>query len=183
MPITIHVPDREYLDEKTNEFFTIKGRDLVLEHSLLSISKWESRWHKSYLSDGPKDQIEVLDYIRCMTITPNVDPATYSNLSKENFEKIQRYINNPMTATTFSSLDNKKGRPNGKKVTNEEIYYWMIAAGVPFECEKWHINRLMTLIRVCGINESPKKKMKAKDIRSQYQALNKARRARTGGKG
>lgn len=182
MPTTITIPSREYLDERTNEFVYVEGKTLTLEHSLLSISKWESRWHKSYLTEGPGTPTEQLDYVRCMTITPNVNLLVYSGMTAENWEKINNYINDPMTATTFHNLNEKNSRFR-KKITNEEIYSWMVALEIPFECEKWHINRLMTLIKICNIRNQPAKKMNQNEVRNQYKALNEARRAKMGSKG
>lgn len=172
----------EYFDQKTSEFITVKPQTIQLEHSLVSIAKWESKWHKPYLGDKPKTVEEEMDYIRCMTVTQNVDPLAYSSITGEQLKKIHSYISDTMTATWFSNTQ-KRGNTKGEAVTAELIYYWMIEAGVPFECQKWHLNRLLTLIRVCNIKNSPAKKMSKKDIYKQNAALNAARRKKLGTSG
>lgn len=171
----------EYYDEVKNEFVTVKGQTLQLEHSLVSLAKWESKWCKPFLSKQEKTFEETMDYIKCMTITPNVDPAVYSRLSKQQIQEINDYIAAPMTATYFSK-GTEQGR-SGEQVTNELIYYWMIKANVPFSCEKWHLNRLLTLIRVCNIKEQPAKKMSKRATASRYAQLNAARRQQLGTSG
>lgn len=164
--LQIYVPEREYYDPKTNKFFTVKGKALQLEHSLVSMSKWEAKWKKYYLTNkaGMSGE-EFLDYIRCMTLTQNVDPMVYRNLTKENLTAILDYIKDPMTATTFSEEKNKP--KNNKNISTEEIYYWMIALNIPMECQKWHFNRLYTLIKICSIrNSTAKKKTKSERINS-----------------
>jgi len=180
----IDVNGGEFFNEETNEFIQIKPKTLVMEHSLLSISKWEAKWKKPFLSEeGKRTQDEYLDYIRCMTVTPNVDPLLYTCLSSDNYEQIKKYIDDPHTATTFKSLANNG--PNRQRiVTSELIYYWMVAYNIPTEYEKWHLNRLMTLIRICGIENNPKKKkMGRQAIYEQNRELNAARRAKYHTKG
>ena len=172
--LQITIPDTELYDERKGEFVSVKGQTLQLEHSLVSLSKWESKWCKSFLSNSNKTDEEVLDYIRCMTITQNVDPDIYNYLSPDNIVKINKYIEAPMTATYFSEDNSKKG--GREVVTSELIYYWMIALNIPFKCEKWHLNRLLTLIRVCNIKNSPPKKRSRKEILSRNAALNAARK-------
>lgn len=178
--LTIVVPECEYFDEEKSEFVHTKECTLQLEHSLLSLSKWESKWRKPFLSTDNKTDEEILDYIRCMTITQNVDKSVYYRLSRENIEKINEYINLPMTATTFSD---KNGPRNTQIITNEIIYYWMISLNIPFECQKWHLNRLLTLVKVCSIKNSPPKKMSKKEISNRNRALNASRRKALGTKG
>jgi hypothetical protein len=161
-------------DEKTETFVPPKVQVLQLEHSLVSLSKWESKWCKPFLNGKPKTDEEVTDYIKFMTLTQNVDPEVYDHLSAYDLDKIEKYIDAPMTATTFS--EDGKGKANREIVTAEIIYYWMIALNVPFECQKWHLNRLITLIRVCNIKNTPAKKMNKKDILSRNAKLNAARR-------
>lgn len=179
--LSIKIPSVEYYDEANNIFCESKECILQLEHSLVSISKWESKWHKPFLSDSKKTYDEIIDYVKCMTITQNVDPLVYSFISKEAFDKIEKYIDDPMTATKFSDNNNK----NGKKeiVTSEIIYYWMISFNIPFECQKWHINRLLTLIRVCNIKNQPKKKMSKSELMTRNRALNASRRKALNTKG
>lgn len=168
-------------DEKKEEFVEPKTVTLQLEHSLVSLSKWESKWCKPFLSNPNMTGEESLDYIKCMTITKNVNPEVYDHLTKENVDAVIAYINAPMTATTFS--DDRKNRANKEIVTAELIYYWMVAYNIPFECQKWHLNRLLTLVRVCGIKNSPPKKRTKNEIMRNNAALNAARRARMHSKG
>ena len=170
----IVVKGREFFDERTEEFVSTKDTVLCLEHSLISVSKWESKWHKPFLSTQNKTEEEMLDYIRCMTITQNVDNNVYYGLSQDNLMEIKNYMEDPMTATWFNDKNNPKSKQ--KSVTTELIYYWMISLGIPIELEKWHLNRLLTLIRVCNLENAPKKKMKRGDILKQNTALNQARR-------
>ncbi len=172
--LIVTIPAVEMFDDKSQEFFTLKEQTLQLEHSLVSLSKWESKWCKPFLTNENKTLEETLDYIKCMTITQNVDQTVYSRLNKENIDQINNYIQAPMTATTFYN-DTQKGR--GKEtITSELIYYWMISLNIPMECQKWHLNRLLTLIRVCNIKNTPPKKRSRKDIINQYAALNAARK-------
>lgn len=171
--LKIVVKEGECFDEKTSQISYAKETVLHLEHSLISLSKWESKWHKSFLDDN-KTEEEMLDYIRCMTIMQNVDPSVYMHLSTENMKEIKAYLDDPMTATTFN--DNKRPRSKQKKTTAELIYYWMITLQIPVEFEKWHLNRLLTLIRVCNIENAPKKKMKKGDVLKQNAMLNEQRK-------
>ena len=167
----------EYYDEIKEEFFTKPGTNeqtLQLEKSLVSLSKWESKWCRPFLSSPPATVEETIDYIKCMTITKNVDPAVYNNLTEENIKQIKEYINAPMTATTF--YEEKGVKRNKETVTSELIYYWMISLQIPSDYEKWHINRLLTLIRVCNIKNQPPKKRSRREIMSRNAALNAARK-------
>ena len=179
--LTIIVPEREYFDEKTNSFGLIKETSLAMEHSLVSISKWESKWHKPFFGKEPKTNEETLDYLRCMTLTQNVNPDIYNFLTEENITEIENYIENPMTATWFS--EDKNTAKSRETVTSELIYYWMIGFNIPMECQKWHINRLLTLIRICNIKNAPPKKMSKSEIYSRNKALNDARRKMLNTKG
>ena len=171
----------EIWDEKNEEFIEPKTVSLQLEHSLVSISKWESKWHKPFLSKEPKTVEETIDYIKCMTLTQNVKSEVYDHFSKENIEEINAYIDDPKTATTFSK-DRKSARSR-EIITSELIYYWMIALNIPFECQKWHLNRLLTLIRVCEVKNTPGKKMSQREVLNQYAAINAANRKRFNTKG
>ena len=171
----------EIWDEKNEEFIEPKTASLQLEHSLVSISKWESKWHKPFLSKEPKTVEETVDYIKCMTLTQNVKSEVYDHLSKENIEEINAYIDDPKTATTFSK-DRKSARSR-EIITSELIYYWMVALNIPFECQKWHLNRLLTLIRVCEVKNTPGKKMSQREVLNQYAAINAANRKRFNTKG
>lgn len=178
--LVLTVPASEYYDVRTNEFVYFKEQTLKLEHSLLSLAKWESKWGKPFLSTDNKTPAEMLDYFRCMTINENVDPHVYERLSRENQEAINNYINAPMTATTFSD---KQGPKSREIVTAEIIYYWMVSMGIPFECQKWHLNRLFALIKVCSIKNAPSKKMSKGEIMRRNHALNAARRNSLGSRG
>lgn len=172
--LLVETPERELFNEATNEFLLVKREAWTIEHSLLSLSKWEAKWCKPFLSKDPKSTEEIIDYIRCMTVTPNVAHHVYHQLSVENLQRIEAYINAPMTATWFS--DKPKGPPGRETITAEIIYYWMISLGIPFECQKWHLNRLLTLIRVCNLKNQPAKKQNRKEMLSSRAALNAARR-------
>lgn len=177
----IVIQEGEFFDEKTEEFLKVKKQTLQLEHSLVSLSKWESKWHKAFLGRDEKSIDETIDYIRCMTLNKNIDPKVYSLLTKENIKEINDYIGDPMTATTFNDRGNKKA--TREIITSELIYYWMIALNIPFECQKWHLNRLLTLIRICNIKNQPSKKMGKHEIMSRNAALNAARRKQLNSKG
>lgn len=179
--LQITIPSRELWDEVKNEFITTKEQVLQLEHSLVSVSKWEAKWCKTFLSKKEKTNEETIDYIKCMTITQNVNPEVYKYLSTENIDQIQEYISSPMTATWFS--DGNSGSTNHEQVTSELIYYWMIAYNIPFECQKWHLNRLMTLIRVCDIKNKPAKKMSKGELMARNASLNAARRKQLNSRG
>jgi hypothetical protein len=173
-------PKREFFNEATNKFYytqATKEQKLQLEHSLISLSKWESKWHKPFLSKKEKKTDEqIRDYVRCMSLTQNVDPNIFNNLSSENITEITDYINDPMTATWFRK--DKTEAPSRETVTSELIYYWMISLNIPFECQKWHLNRLLTLIQVCNIKNAPSKKVNKSEILARNHALNAERRAK-----
>lgn len=179
--LQITIPGAEYFDDAKQEFVYEKEQTLQLEHSLVSLSKWESKWKKAFLSGKDKSYEETLDYIKCMTITKNVNPSVYSRLSSKNLEQINSYISDPMTATYFPKDETKKN--SREVVTSELIYYWMIAMNVPPEYQKWHLNRLLSLIRVCEIKNAPPKKMGRKELMSRNAALNAARRKRLNTRG
>lgn len=179
--LRLQIPAVDMWDEQQECFIVSDERTLCLEHSLVSLSKWESKWNKPFLSKDAKTQEETIDYIRCMTIGEELDRDVYDNLSSENIEKINKYINAAMTATTFSNTPGRGGR--NSIITAEIIYHWMIALQIPSDYENWHLNRLMTLIRVCEAKNSPGKKMsKGETMRRQAQ-LNAARRQKLNSKG
>ena len=188
--LELKIMPKEGWDSVKNEFVTTKQMTICLEHSLVSISKWESKYKKPFLSTD-KNEIEIRDYIKMMTITQNVDPNIYGLLGEEEFSKINEYIADPMTATWFNEKNPgavASSRPNKQIITSELIYYWMKSYQIPFECQKWHLNRLLTLIRICNVEESKANgknggKMSKRDILSQNRALNAARRERLGTKG
>lgn len=178
--LRVEIPESEYFNEATSEFINIKGQTLTLEHSLISISKWESKWHKPFLGRDQKTTEEALDYVRCMTINHGVDPLVYLSIRPKQFEEINTYIEDKQTATWF----NERGtRPSREIITSEIIYYWMISLQIPLECEKWHLNRLLALIKVCNIKNGSSKKMSKKEILSQNRSLNDLRRKQLGTNG
>lgn len=181
--LTIEIPiSPEGWDEAKQEFVESRTQTLQLEHSLISLSKWESKWHKPFLSTKEMTDEETLDYIKCMTLTKNVKPDVYNHITRENMNEVVNYISDPMTATTF--YKDNKGANNRETVTSELIYYWMIASNIPFDpCRKWHLNRLITLIRVCGIKNTPPKKRSRREIMSRNAALNASRRQQMNSKG
>lgn len=168
-------------DEEKEEFVIPTSKVLNLEHSLVSLSKWESRWCKPFFSREEKTAEELLDYIQMMNVTPDVTPEVWNNLTQENIHDIRAYIDAPMTATTFG----QESRPTNSReiITSELIYYWMIALQIPFECQYWHLNRLLTLIRVCNVKNAPPKKHSKGDLMRRNAALNAQRRARLNSKG
>ena len=172
--LQLTIPSVELWDESKQEFLYMKERTLQLEHSLVSLSKWESKWHKPFLTKEAKTIEETIDYIRCMTLTQNVDPEGYKYITDENIKQVNAYIDDPMTATWFS--DEKKGKSSSEQITAELIYYSMVALQIPIKCEKWHLNRLITLIKVCDIKSRPPKKMSKREAINRTRALNGARR-------
>ena len=168
-------------DEARQEFVKPEVKTLQLEHSLVSLSKWESKWCKPFLSKDEKTAEETIDYIKCMTITQNVDPDVYNHLTPENIIAVNKYIEAPMTATTFG--EDKSAKTNREIITAEIIYYWMIAQNIPMKCEKWHLNRLLALVRVCNIKNAPPQKHSKGDIMRRNAALNEARRKQFNSRG
>ena len=175
--LILEIPETELFDESNDRFVYIKSQTVKLEHSLISISKWESKWEKPFLNKDKKTKEEILDYIQCMFVNPAQDKNVVLAFSSKDIDKIIKYINASMTATTvtfFGKDPYKKSKE--ETVTSELIYYWMITAGIPFECEKWHINRLFALLKICSAKNAPKKKM-TKDMAQSQAALNAKRRA------
>ena len=179
--LEITIPAIELWNEEKQEFVNKKEQTIQLEHSLVSLSKWESKWCKSFLYTKKKTFEETLDYIKCMTITQNVSDDVYTRLTNQNIEDINNYIAAPMTATVF--YDNKNTNGKSETVTAELIYYWMISLNIPFECQKWHLNKLLTLIRVCNVKNTPPKKMSKRELMSRNAAMNAARRKRLNTRG
>lgn len=181
--VTIPAIKTELFDESTDEFIVVnlKAQDLQLEHSLVSLSKWEAEYKKPFIGREDKSLKETLDYIRCMTLTQNVSPEVYQYIPKGILEEIGTYMDAPMTATTFNNRD--KSRNQGEVITSEIIYYWMVSLNIPFECQKWHLNRLLALIQVCNAKNAPPKKMGQQEIAERNKALNAARRKKLQTKG
>ena len=181
--LKILIPGKEDWDEANQCFIYSKDTVLNLKHSLVSIAKWETNWNISFLDKFGKKETtveQVLDYIRCMTINQNIDPNVYKCLTNKNVEDVFTYIGSSMTATTFS--DHLK--PGRKRiVTSELVYSWMIDFGVPFQCEKWPFDRLITLLRVCEAEHREHKKgstssamKRNRDIKQRNRARKAARR-------
>jgi hypothetical protein len=173
--LKVIIPSIEFFDEGKNSFFNSKEYELQLEHSLVSLAKWESTWHKPFLIKENKTDEETIDYIKAMTITQNVDPQAYTLIKQPVIDKILNYINDPMTATT---INKQKEVTKSGIVTAEIIYYWMVTFNIPFDCQKWHLNRLLTLIDVCNIKNTPVKKRSKKEIYEQNRAINESRKAK-----
>jgi hypothetical protein len=172
--LTIHLQSQEFFDEEKSEFVTVPGVDLELEHSLVSLSKWESIYEKPFLGKDKKTTEEILGYVRAMIVSENVPEGALSLLTEDDFDKINDYIEAKMTATWFSD---KKTPPSREVITSELIYYWMISFNIPLSCENWHLNRLFTLIRVCSTKNQPEKKMSKRELMARNRALNEQRRA------
>lgn len=178
--LNLKLNETEFYDEEKSEFVTISSRTIQLEHSLVAISKWESKWHKSFLSSRDKTDEEILDYILCMSPDDSLDKTTILGITRSQLDEIAAYIEDSMTATVFYEA---KSAPSREIITNEIIYYWMVAFNIPFECQHWHVNRLLTLIKVCSIKSQPEKKMSQAEIMARNRALNEARRKKLGTKG
>lgn len=183
--LKIVIPATDEFDPENNMFYKTKETTLTLEHSLVALSKWESKWKVPFLNNESMTADQFRDYVRCMTITQNVDPLVYYALTQENTNDILKYMEDPMTATKINDKNLPRNGPQrgSKVITAELIYYWMTALNIPFECQKWHLNRLMTLIKVASIEQQPPKKMSKRDIMAQNKSLNAARRARMMSKG
>lgn len=171
----------ELFDEVKEEFLDVEPVVLQLEHSLISLSKWESKHKVPFLSTSDKTTQQTMDYIECMILNPDFPPEVLALLSREDFEKINDYIESSESATTFGKMPKTPGR--GETITAELIYYWMVAFTIPFECERWHLNRLFALIRICNIKNQKPKKMSRQELSRQYHDLNQKRKAELGTSG
>lgn len=179
MSLVLTISPKEFYNENTKEFVTLEEKTIELEHNLISLSKWEAKHHKPFLGDEQLTENEMLDYIKCMC-TEDVDDVYFLSLSMENVKKLKEYINDPMTATKFYSNNPRKTK---EPITSELIYYWMIAQNIPVQFEHWHLNRLLTLIRLCGVKQEPHKKMSQSEIMRQNARLNAQRRAKLHSRG
>lgn len=177
--LEITIPANEFYLSEVAQFISTPTRTIKLEHSLVSISKWESKWKKPFLGESKKTQSEYLDYIKCMTITQNVDALTYKALTEDNMQAIADYMLDPMTATTVRDT---KGKKNRETLTAEVIYYYMISLNIPIEFQKWHINRLMMLIKVVNAKQNPPKVNK-REAYNRRKQLNAERRQKLNSKG
>lgn len=179
--LEITIPDKEFYDEKNEVFIPKKGATIRLEHSLVSISKWEAKWKVPFISKTEKTREQIIDYIKFMTLTQNVDPDVYMILTQENINDISSYIEDPMTASWVNDLDDKKH--SNEQVTSELIYWWMTQLRIPWEAQKWHLNRLLMLIRIGNIKSQPPKKMSKAAILARNKRLNEERRRKYNSKG
>lgn len=178
--LTTTIVLEEAYDEAKQKFVIIKGFDLELEHSLVSLSKWESRFEKPFLSSKDRTEEEMIFYIECMIQNQKIPGGLFSKFSQKNIDQINEYITSNQTATWFGAQPEK---PNREVITAELVYYWMIALNIPFECQYWHFNRLMTLIKVCNAKNAPPKKMSKREAMEKQRELNAQRRAQMGSKG
>lgn len=181
--LKVYIPPMEFFDPSNEMFYKFDGQMLTLEHSLVSISKWESKWKIPFLSEDTKTNEQSADYIRCMTLTQNVDPLCYKAIPVNVLKEVQEYIDDPMTATTFFELEDPEKPKNTnvktRKITSELIYYWMVAFNIPFDpCQKWHFNRLMTLIRIAGEKNKPETKADKEALARKRKLLNAQRKAK-----
>lgn len=187
--LEIVIPEQHYeiFDDENEEFLPpvdIKETKIQIEHSLISLRKWEQKWHKSFLREDEKTHDEMIYYIRCMTLTHGVDPKVYDWIPNEVIEEVVKYIKDPMTATTIKErniVDSQKNSREG--ITAEIIYYWMITLSIPVEFQKWHLNQLLTLIKVVSIKNSKQEKLDPKIAAEERAALNKIRREKYKSKG
>lgn len=179
--LEIEIPSSEYFDDSNQIFVNVEPTILHLEHSLLSVSKWEEKWEVPFLSNKEMTFEQSIDYVQCMSLGDKVPSIVYRSLTAENFSQIEAYMNKKATATWFN--DSKKVPKSREIITSEIIYYWMITLGIPKEFEKWHLNRLLTLIKVCNIKNSPPKKMTKSEIMQRNKAINAARKKRLGTSG
>ncbi|QED11522.1 hypothetical protein PP914_gp032 [Arthrobacter phage Qui] len=175
--LTLIIPPNEAYDERANEFIKSPEVELELEHSLVSLSKWEAIWEKPFLGTEAKSAEETMSYVHCMTLTPDIPPEITQRLTNDHLTQINKYIDAKMSATWFNERATQ-GRPKSREIiTSELIYYWMIAHTIPFECQYWHLNRLFTLIKVCNAKNAPEKKMSKNEMLAQRNKLNAQRKA------
>ena len=178
--LKLEFPIEEGFDESTNEFVVKSQIVLELEHSLVSVSKWESHFEKPFLATQEKSLEEILWYIRAMIITPDVPGDLFDWLTESHLNEINEYISSKQTATWFTGSDDK---PSKETITAELIYYWMIALNIPFECQHWHLNRLLTLVKVCNLKNTPEKTLSKAEIARRNRELNEKRQKQYNTKG
>jgi hypothetical protein len=176
--LRITIPKQEFYDEVEGKFIYSDYIELDLEHSLVSVSKWESKFEKPFLAPGTKTTEEVLDYIRAMIVTPNVPLDIVSKFGPDDIERVNDYIESKQSATTFGMMPKATGR--SETISSELVYYWMVTYNIPFECETWHLNRLFSLIRICNVKSTKQKKMSRGQLAARNRELNAQRRAALG---
>jgi hypothetical protein len=173
--LTLIIPGNELFDENTQEFSTDGDLVLELEHSLVSLSKWESEFQKPFLSSIDKQEHEILGYIKHMLLTNTQETIPFEKFTQEHLDQINKYINSTQSATTFGIMPERKG--HNEVITSELIYYWLVAFTIPFECQHWHLNRLFALIRICNIKNAKPKKMSRHEMATRNRELNAQRKA------
>lgn len=180
--LKITIPSRELFDNDTQMFVYSKEQTILLEHSLVSISKWEAITEKAFIGNSEKSIDDTMLYIQCMTVSKNIDEKVYAALSDENINAVKNYIDKKNTATTINKFYNGGGS-SGDVVTSELIYYWMLCHKIPFECQRWHLNRLLTLIDICNVKNAPPQKMSRSALAQRNKSLNAQRRAQMNSRG
>ena len=176
--LRIKITSGEAFDEESQKFVDIEPEYLDFEHSLVSLSKWEAEYEKPFLSKEEKTTEEIRAYLRHMLLTPDVSDEKLDRLSSEDYNRINEYISAKRTATWFR--EGPVGRGPQPTITSELIYYWMVAMTIDWDAQYWHINRLLTLIRICNEKNAPKKKMSRAEMAAQRRSLNEQRRAQMG---
>lgn len=180
--LKIIIEEQELYDEEKNLFYHSKQLELELEHSLLSLSKWEAKHEKPFLSSKDLSDEEIFDYVMCMLLTPDVTEEDVAMHKALIYARVNEYINSPQSGTTFGELPEK--RVLNERITSELIYYWMLALNIPFgDCEKWHLNRLFSLIRIANNKNSPQKKMSRNELAQRNRELNEKRKKEYGTRG
>lgn len=179
--LKLQIAEIELFDEENSRFISSPSYTLKLEHSLVSLSKWESVFERPFLGSKERTTEETLVYIRMMDLGNETPPEVFDRLSKQHFDAINVYINAKMTATTIN--EHSKSGGLRETITSELIYYWMITLNIPFECQTWHLNRLLTLIRVCNFKNTPPRKMSRQELARRNTTLNQQRRKRLGTSG
>jgi hypothetical protein len=176
--LRLFVSGPELYDEEKEEFISTEGFFLELEHSLVSLSKWESIFEKPFLAEGTRTTEELVWYVKAMIVTKDYPDDVVFRLNQDNYSDINAYIDSAQSATTFGMMPEMKHRARGETITSELIYYWMVTFNIPFECETWHLNRLFSLIRICNVKNNKGKRMSKSEIAARNRALNEERRAR-----
>ncbi len=179
--LRIIIKGEELFNETDNTFSSTEDVVFDLEHSLISLSKWESKYEKPFLSSEKKTSEEILEYIKTMVITPDPDLDVLYRCDKENLDEVQRYIDSKQSATTFGAMPERRGP--GETITSELIYYWIVFFNIPFDCQYWHLNRLFSLIKICNIKSSKPKKLSRNEMAQRNRELNAKRKAELGTRG
>lgn len=182
--LKLSLPSRDVWDDEKEEFSTIGGQEIELEHSLYTLAGWEAKWHTQFAKNEGLTYKQLLDYIRnFMCQTPNVPSTAWLTLDEETLRKIQEYMEDSHTGTSIKSLKTAKPQTKREVMSAEIIYCYMVQLGIPFECERWHLNRLLTLIDVCAIKSGPPKKMSRQESIALQRQQNASMRAKLGSRG